>query len=167
MTDHHFDAETAEQYILGALNTTQAAELEVHASTCASCAQMLQREALLEELLPQIAARSASRVMTPVRLVRRWAPLAVALAAAVTGILLFSPKQHRSPVSSTESAAGSHNPQSLLICPGDRDREACSREARARGLMVRDANGSVEVPRYESNAVVPANAATLRSPASL
>jgi anti-sigma factor RsiW len=176
MTEPHLTPSDTEQYILGALDPERERKLEAHTLVCEACARLLQQEAMLEELLREVAS-SAPRednVVRPARWrVTRVAALAVGplLAAAAALALMVS---HPAPVSQPE-----HEPTAVLTldlpadlpsmvvaCPDLTTQESCAEAAAARGLLVQYPLGMSEVPRYEGSTGIPAGALSSR-PASL
>ncbi|QRN95131.1 zf-HC2 domain-containing protein [Archangium violaceum] len=175
----HIRPADAEQYVLGALEPEAAAALEAHTLDCPPCASILQREALLEEQLREVAQAPAPepRVIRPARWHRaRLAAAAgvmVAAAAAVSFLVLRpertvpTPSQDEDfPVMALPMDLPS-TPERLVACPDLASQEACASEALARGLLVQYPQGVGEVPRYEGHAGLPKGALDAEGPYSL
>ncbi|PTL82639.1 hypothetical protein [Vitiosangium sp. GDMCC 1.1324] len=124
----HITAEMAAQYLHGLLEPQQRSFFEVHASQCDACARVLQREALAEAKLRELAR---SEPPAPKRLLGRPRPklllLAVAgLAAAALAVLLLMRSQVFHPASSTQStAAGTEVADQVIQCLSGDNRSAC------------------------------------------
>ncbi|WP_309891394.1 zf-HC2 domain-containing protein [Archangium sp.] len=175
----HIRPADAEQYVLGAMEPAAAAALEAHTLECPPCATVLQREALLEEQLrevaqaPSLEARAIeARVLRPARWnrVSAVAGVMMATAAAVT-LLVLRPQQVSAPLPPDEDfpvmALPVEMPERLVACPDLASQEACASEALARGLLVQYPQGVGEVPRYEGYAGLPPGALLAEGPHSL
>jgi hypothetical protein len=173
----HIRPADAEQYVLGAMEPTAAAALEAHTLECPPCATLLQREALLEEQLREVAQAPVleARVIRPAR----WHRVSVATgvmmatAAAVT-LLVLRPQQVSAPLTPDEDFPVMalpmdlpEMPERLVACPDLASQEACASEALARGLLVQYPQGVGEVPRYEGHAGLPPGALLAEGPHSL
>jgi hypothetical protein len=179
MNQPHIHPADAEQYVLGAMEPEAAAALEAHTVECPPCALILQREALLEEQLREVAQAAAdeARVIRPARWSRPRVPAVagVVMAAAAAVMLVVLRPQ---PVSTPETQDDGfpvmalpmnlpETPERLVACPDLASQEACASEALARGLLVQYPQGVGEVPRYEGYAGLPAGALLAEGPASL
>ncbi len=164
MTELHINRNDAESYVLGAMSSEDARALERHASDCAQCSLLLQREAALEEQLYDIARALPRRLRAgaPIRSRRRWTAVAAMAAAVAFAVMLFPRKTE---VTKLPTLGHGFSPDRLVICPASVNPQACARDARQRGLMVRDPNGANQVPRYEGTAQLPEPANS--SPVSL
>lgn len=123
----HITAEMAAQYLHGLLEPAQRSFFEAHASGCDACARVLQREALAEVKLRELARGESP---APRRLLARPRPrllLAVAgLAAAALALLLLMRSQVFRPASSTQpTAAGTEVADQVIQCLSGDDRSAC------------------------------------------
>ncbi|HEX8436673.1 hypothetical protein [Archangium sp.] len=180
MNQPHIHPADAEQYVLGAMEPQAAAALEAHTVDCPPCALILQREALLEEQVREVAQAALAveaQVIRPARWSRPRVSAAtgvmMAAAAAVTLVLL-----RPQPVSPPEALDDDfpvmalpvnlpETPERMVACPDLASQEACASEALARGLLVQYPQGVGEVPRYEGYAGLPAGALLAEGPASL
>ena len=172
----HIHPADAEQYVLGAMEPAAAAALEAHTLECTPCASILQREALLEEQLREVAqaALPEARVLRPARWntarVSAAAAVMMATAAAVT-LLVLRPGQVSPPQPQDDDfpvmALPVELPERLVACPDLASQEACASEALARGLLVQYPQGVGEVPRYEGHAGLPPGALLAEGPHSL
>jgi hypothetical protein len=183
----HIRPADAEQYVLGAMEPAAAEALEAHTLECPPCATVLQREALLEEQLREVAqapiveARVIEARVIEARVLRpaRWnrvsavAGVMMATAAAVT-LLVLRPQQVAAPLPPDEDFPVMalpvdlpEMPERLVACPDLASQEACASEALARGLLVQYPQGVGEVPRYEGHAGLPPGALLAEGPHSL
>jgi hypothetical protein len=173
----HIRPADAEQYVLGAMEPAAAAALEAHTLECPPCATLLQREALLEEQLREVAQAPVleARVIRPARWHRASvaAGVMMATAAAVT-LLVLRPQQVSTPLPQDEDFPVMalpmdlpELPERLVACPDLASQEACASEALARGLLVQYPQGVGEVPRYEGHAGLPPGALLAEGPHSL
>jgi hypothetical protein len=173
----HIRPADAEQYVLGAMEPAAAAALEAHTLECPPCATLLQREALLEEQLREVAQAPVleARVLRPARWhrVSVAAGVMMATAAAVT-LLVLRPQQVAAPLPQDEDFPVMAlpvdlpaPPERLVACPDLASQEACASEALARGLLVQYPQGVGEVPRYEGHAGLPPGALLAEGPHSL
>lgn len=163
MSPPHLRPEDAEQYVLGALEPSAAESLERHTLECAACARLLQREALLEERLREVARSvpPGATVLRPARWRESRAAAAVAGMMAVAAALLLvlrpgragpeRPLEDDFPVLALPVDLPVA-PQRLVACPDLTSQESCAEEALARGLLVQYPQGVGEVPRYEGSA---------------
>ncbi|WNG55594.1 hypothetical protein F0U59_13050 [Archangium gephyra] len=176
MNQPHIHPADAEQYVLGALEPDAAAALEAHTLACPPCALVLQREALLEEQLREVAQASVeeARVIRPARWNRPRVSAAVgvvmAAAAAVT-LLVLRPEQTARPGTQDEDFPMMalplelpEVPERLVACPDLTSQETCASEALARGLLVQYPQGVGEVPRYEGHSGIPTDALSASGP---
>ncbi|WPB74766.1 zf-HC2 domain-containing protein [Archangium violaceum] len=176
MNQPHIQPADAEQYVLGALEPDAAAALEAHTLACPPCALVLQREALLEEQLREVAHASVeeARVIRPARWNRPRVSAAVgvvmAAAAAVT-LLVLRPEQTAQPGTQDEDFPMMalplelpEVPERLVACPDLTSQETCASEALARGLLVQYPQGVGEVPRYEGHSGIPTDALSASGP---
>jgi hypothetical protein len=181
MNQPHIQPADAEQYVLGALEPEAAAALEAHTVACSPCALLLQREALLEEQLREVAqapveeARAEARVIRPARWNRPRVTAAavgvmMAAAAAVT-LLVLRPEQTVQPRTQDEDFPVMalplelpELPERLVACPDATSQETCASEALARGLLVQYPQGVGEVPRYEGHSGIPTDALSAAGP---
>lgn len=174
MKSPHPPPEAFEQYVLGALGPEAAAALEHHTLDCQSCTLALQREALLEERLREVARAPAppATVLRPARW-RRPPPVASALAALLAAaaavlVLLPRPEPQRSPATPEDvpelalSMDLPEHPPRLVACPDPTSQDTCAAEALARGLLVQYPQGVGDVPRYEGHAGLPTGALASR-----
>jgi hypothetical protein len=179
MSSPHIHPTDAERYVLGAMEPETAAALESHTVRCPPCALLLQREALLEEQLREVAQATAleSNVSRPTRWYRSRVAatggVMMAVAAAVT-LLVLRPEQAASPPAQDEDFPVMalpmelpETPVRLVACPDLASQEACASEALARGLLVQYPQGVGEVPRYEGHAGLPPGALLAEGPHSL
>jgi hypothetical protein len=185
MNQPHIHPADAEQYVLGALEPEAAAALEAHTIACPPCALVLQREALLEEQLREVAQATVEEARVEARVIRpaRWnrprvsASAAVgvmmAAAAAVT-LLVLRPEQAVQPPTQDEDFPVMalplelpEMPERLVACPDLTSQETCASEALARGLLVQYPQGVGEVPRYEGHSGIPTDALSASGPYSL
>jgi hypothetical protein len=176
MNPPHIRPADAEQYVLGALGPEAAAALEAHTLDCPSCALLLQREALLEEQLREVARAPAleARVIRPARWNRPRASAAVGgmmAAAAAVALLVLRPEQAVQPRSQDDGFPVMalpvdlpRMPERLVACPDLDSQETCASEALARGLLVQYPQGVGEVPRYEGHAGLPAGVLNASGP---
>lgn len=178
MNPPHLRPEDAEQYVLGALEPDAAAALEAHTLGCPPCATLLQREALLEEQLREVARAvpPEARVIRPARWNRVWgAAMGAALAvAAAVALVLLRPERGTPPESPEDDfpvMALPENlparPERLVACPDLPSQETCASEALARGLLVQYPQGVGQVPRYEGYAGLPPDALKTDRPSPL
>lgn len=167
MNPPHIRPADAEQYVLGALEPEAAAALEAHTLDCPPCALVLQREALLEEQLREVAQAPEvrSKVIRPAFWNRARSSAAagvmMAAAAAVT-LLVLRPERAVHPRTQDEDFPVlalpvdlSEAPERLVACPDLESQETCASDALARGLLVQYPQGVGEVPRYEGYAGLP------------
>jgi hypothetical protein len=176
MTEPHLSPSDAEQYILGALEPEAERRLEAHTLVCEACAQLLQKEAVLEEQLREVASTAPreDNVVRPARWrLGRMLPLVAgsALAAAAALVLIMlRPAPVEPPVVSEPTVLTLElpveAPQAVVACPDLTTQEACAEAAAARGLLVQYPSGMGEVPRYEGSAGLPEGAIS-RRPAPL
>lgn len=177
MIEPHLTPSDAEQYILGALDPELERKLEAHTLVCATCALLLQQEAMLEEQLREVASTAPreDNVVRPARwrVARVAAVVAVpAMAAAAAAlVLVVSRPAHVSQPASTGPVGLSMElptelPSTVVACPDLTTQESCAQSAAARGLLVQYPFGMGEVPRYEGSAGLPSGALPSR-PASL
>ncbi|WP_375771573.1 zf-HC2 domain-containing protein [Archangium gephyra] len=182
MNQPHIHPTDAEQYVLGALEPEAAAALEAHTVACPPCALVLQREALMEEQLREVAQATVeeARVIRPARWNRprvsasAAAGVMMAAAAAVT-LLVLRPERSvvRPPTQDEDFPVLAlplelpEMPERLVACPDLTSQEACASEALARGLLVQYPLGVGEVPRYEGRAGLPTDALNATGPYSL
>lgn len=185
MNQPHIQPADAEQYVLGALEPEAAAALEAHTLACSPCALVLQREALLEEQLREVAQAPVQEAREEARIIRpaRWnrprvsasaaAGVMMAAAAAVT-LLVLRPEQAVQPRTQDEDFPVMalplelpELPERLVACPDLTSQESCASEALARGLLVQYPQGVGEVPRYEGHAGLPPGALLAEGPHSL
>lgn len=179
MNQPHIRPADAEQYVLGALEPEAAAALEAHTSRCTPCALVLQREALLEEQLREVAQAAAlrARVIRPARWNRVQASAAAGVtmaAAAAVLMLVLRPERAVHPRTQDDDFPVMalpvdlpQAPERLVACPDLDSQETCATEAMARGLLVQYPQGVGEVPRYEGYSGLPAGAMNAAGPASL
>jgi hypothetical protein len=176
MNPPHIRSADAEQYVLGALEPQAAAALESHTLGCPPCALLLQREALLEEQLREVAQAPASNVLRPARWhqgrVAAASGVMMALAAAVA-LLVLRPERVSLPPTQQEDfpmmalpADLPETPVRLVACPDLESQETCASEALARGLLVQYPQVG-EVPRYEGHAGLPPGVLLAEGPHSL
>ncbi|MCY1075385.1 hypothetical protein [Archangium lansingense] len=176
MNQPHIHPADAEQYVLGALQPEAAAALEAHTIACPPCALILQREALLEEQLREVAQAPVqeARVIRPARWnrprVSAAAGVMMAAAAAVT-LLVLRPEQAMQPQPQDEDFPVMalpmelpELPERLVACPDLTSQETCASEALARGLLVQYPQGVGEVPRYEGHSGIPTDALSATGP---
>ncbi len=176
MNQPHIHPADAEQYVLGALQPEEAAALEAHTLVCQPCALLLQREALLEEQLREVARAPVpeARVIRPARWSRPRVSAAVGVmmvAAAAVTILVLRPEQAVQPRTQDEDFPVMalplelpERPQRLVACPDLTSQDACTSEALARGLLVQYPLGVGEVPRYEGHSGIPTDALSATGP---
>jgi hypothetical protein len=181
MNQPHIQPADAEQYVLGALEPEAAAALEAHTIACAPCALVLQREALLEEQLREVAqaAVEEARVIRPARWNRPRVSASAAVgvmmaAAAAVTLLVLRPEQAAQPLPQDEDFPVMALPlelpefaERLVACPDLTSQETCASEALARGLLVQYPLGVGEVPRYEGHSGIPTDALSATGPYSL
>jgi hypothetical protein len=186
MNQPHIPPADAEQYVLGALEPEAAAALEAHTLACPPCALVLQREALLEEQLREVAqaasveqARLEARVIRPARWNRPRVSASAAVgvmmaAAAAVMLLVLRPGQAvRPPTQDDDFPVMAlplelpEVPERLVACPDLTSQETCASEALARGLLVQYPLGVGEVPRYEGHSGIPTDALSAAGPYSL
>ncbi|PTL79404.1 hypothetical protein [Vitiosangium sp. GDMCC 1.1324] len=179
MNQPHIRPADAEQYVLGALEPEAAAALEAHTIQCTPCALILQREALLEEQLREVAQAASvqARVIRPARWnrVRTSAAAGVMMAAAAAVLMVvLRPERAVHPLTQDDDFPVMalplelpETPERLVACPDLDSQETCATEALARGLLVQYPQGVGEVPRYEGYAGLPAGALNASGPYSL
>lgn len=179
MNQPHIQPADAEQYVLGALEPEAAAALEAHTVACSPCALILQREALLEEQLREVAQAPIAEARVEARVIRpaRWnrprvstsAAAGVMMAAAAAVVLLvLRPEQAVQPPTQDEDfpvmALPLELPERMVACPDVTSQETCASEALARGLLVQYPQGVGEVPRYEGHSGIPTDALSAAGP---
>ncbi|HZI07357.1 MAG TPA: hypothetical protein VEZ71_25285 [Archangium sp.] len=181
MNQPHIHPSDAEQYVLGALEPGAAAALEAHTLTCSPCALLLQREALLEEQLREVAQAPVqqAQVIRPARWNRPRVSASAAVgvmmaAAAAVMLLVLRPEQAVQPPTQDEDFPVMalplelpEMPERLVACPDLTSQETCASEALARGLLVQYPQGVGEVPRYEGHSGIPTDALSASGPYSL
>jgi hypothetical protein len=185
MNQPHIHPADAEQYVLGALEPEAAAALEAHTLACPPCALVLQREAVLEEQLREVAQASIEEARAEARVIRpaRWNPPRVSASAAVgvmmavaaaVLLLVLRPGQTVQPRTQDEDFPMMalplelpEMPERLVACPDLTSQETCASEALARGLLVQYPQGVGEVPRYEGHSGIPTDALSAAGPYSL
>jgi anti-sigma factor RsiW len=169
MTDPHLSPSDAENYVLGALEPEAERRLEAHSLECEACAQLLRREAVLEEQLREVASAAPreDNVIRPARWrPRRVLPLVAAAAAALVFLVLRpEPETPREPEGAPLTNLVSpgpglpehlmETPGTVVACPDLTTQEACAAAAAARGLLVQYPAGMGEVPRYEGSTGLP------------
>ncbi|MGZ3458253.1 MAG: zf-HC2 domain-containing protein [Archangium sp.] len=169
MNQPHIRPADAEQYVLGALEPAAAAALEAHTLECPPCARILQREALLEEQLREVAQAASleAQVLRPARWhrarVSSAAGVMLAAAAAAVMLLVLRPERAAHPPPQNDdfpvmAVDLPDRPERLVACPDLASQETCASEALARGLLVQYPQGVGEVPRYEGYAGLPQGA---------
>lgn len=179
MNQRHIHPAEAELYVLGEMEPEAAAALEAHTLECAPCAAVLQREALLEEQLREVAQATVPDPQPQVLRPARWSRPAraavgvlLAAAAAVALVLLRpeqadpSPPQNDFPILALPESLP-EEPLRLVACPDLSSQEACAAQAFARGLMVQYPQGVGEVPRYDGHAGLPPGVLEADGPYSL
>ena len=178
MNQPHIHPADAEQYVLGAMEPGAAAALEAHTLACSPCALILQREALLEEQLREVAQAPAqeAQVIRPARWNRPRVSASAAVgvmmaAAAAVTLLVLRPEQAAQPHTLDEDFPVMalplelpEVPERLVACPDLTSQEACASEALARGLLVQYPQGVGEVPRYEGHSGIPTDALSAAGP---
>ncbi|HEX8536092.1 MAG TPA: hypothetical protein VF664_01415, partial [Cystobacter sp.] len=132
MNQPHIHPADAEQYVLGALEPEAAAALEAHTLDCAPCALVLQREALLEEQLREVAQAAVAveaQVIRPARWNRPRVSASAAVgvmmaAAAAVMLLVLRPEQAVRPPTQDEDFPVTalplelpEMPERLVACP--------------------------------------------------
>jgi Putative zinc-finger len=179
MNPPHLHPTDAEQYVLGAMEPAAAAALEAHTLECPPCALLLQREALLEERLREVAQAPAlaSNVLRPPRWKQRRVAIAAGVmmaAAAAVMLLVLRPERVSPPLAQDEDFPVMALPENLpetpvrlVACPDPTSEEACASEALARGLLVQYPQGVGKIPRYEGHAELPPGALLAEGPYSL
>ena len=185
MNQPHIHPADAEQYVLGAMEPGAAAALEAHTLACSPCALLLQREALLEEQLREVAqapareARGEAKIIRPARWNRPRVSASAAVgvmmaAAAAVTLLVLRPEQAVQPPIQDEDFPVMalplelpEVPERLVACPDLTSQETCASEALARGLLVQYPQGVGEVPRYEGHSGIPPDALSAAGPYSL
>jgi hypothetical protein len=185
MNQPHIHPADAEQYVLGAMEPGAAAALEAHTLACSPCALLLQREALLEEQLREVAqaaieeARGEAKIIRPARWNRPRVSASAAVgvmmaAAAAVMLLVLRPEQATRPHTQDEDFPVMalplelpEVPERLVACPDLTSQETCASEALARGLLVQYPQGVGEVPRYEGHSGIPTDALSAAGPYSL